>query len=740
MRHEKRFKIRKSPLVQLDFWRVILDESQMIESTGSSPAEMALKLRTQHRWCVTGTPVQRGVGDLYGLFRFLRASPLDDWTYFRNGVLSPLATRDKKSLQVFLHLFKKLFWRNTKALVRAEMRLPPQTEVVYQLTHSAQEADYYSRIEKGCRSHHPSMDEIIKLRQACVHPQLGAHGVRGDQHGQPMDMAAVLEMTLKEARLEQMSAERDVCRARCVLASFGELGAAVQQYQATIGDLKLLENDSRATNKMVKDDDVAEKSLLQMQQADASFAPQLIGRSVTDGTVVRYDSERIEWTVRFQATLVEQDLKWEDLRQVLLRGIKAGDATDLDGEHRAVLLLGAHVAYKMVELTDSDTQEARLSAIEKELIVNFKSAVASRVKRLAKQSPAVTAAVSLEVQGMPVSAWLQRLGWPAGDERTVVRASSHSALGHLTQAVNVLSSVSPSSWTKLEGTCGLLARAKLAEVIYEATEAFEAIGIEELSFREREQRNSEQVEKALRQFMGCSAFFDAHAKDHGSDDAVFAEAAIEFELEKLSTLKVQAGAAATGGGNSLAQVGTKLSKLLAKSSAVPLGEHTVFSKPGITQALVVRYLPAVGATLRVAVGKLLETVVARSRAVEAMGPPNAVESWSTGSLDRLVAQQNKFGEALEECQSLTKELETVLCGDCNMGCNGASSCVCSSKRALANSISVCRGLLAKRAAKLELAGVLDPQSTQSSRSKDTSHLPQPLTRGTFLTVDFLHLQ
>ena len=45
LRQDKRYKAHASPLMQLGFWRVILDESQMIESVGSSPAEMALRLQ-----------------------------------------------------------------------------------------------------------------------------------------------------------------------------------------------------------------------------------------------------------------------------------------------------------------------------------------------------------------------------------------------------------------------------------------------------------------------------------------------------------------------------------------------------------------------------------------------------------------------------------------------------------------------------------------------------------------------
>ncbi|MDR2134504.1 MAG: DEAD/DEAH box helicase [Treponema sp.] len=55
----------------IEFFYVILDESQNIKNLGSQTAAAALSLRAERRLALSGTPVENNLGELYSLFRFL---------------------------------------------------------------------------------------------------------------------------------------------------------------------------------------------------------------------------------------------------------------------------------------------------------------------------------------------------------------------------------------------------------------------------------------------------------------------------------------------------------------------------------------------------------------------------------------------------------------------------------------------------------------------------------------------
>ncbi|KAJ3000163.1 hypothetical protein HDV02_000446 [Globomyces sp. JEL0801] len=127
---------RTSPLIGVTWWRVILDESQMIESNSSNVSEMAKSLPRIHAWAVTGTPTPKTgkLEDMHGLFRFLKIPSFSNsLQQFPNSLL-------QKTLEVFVH-------RTMKDGVKDQLVLPKQSQVVIYLNFSTVEYQYYSDLK-----------------------------------------------------------------------------------------------------------------------------------------------------------------------------------------------------------------------------------------------------------------------------------------------------------------------------------------------------------------------------------------------------------------------------------------------------------------------------------------------------------------------------------------------------------------------------------------------------------------
>lgn len=75
LRHEKKHQRRRSLLTMIHWWRVCLDEAQMVEGGVSNAAVVARSIPRQNAWAVSGTPLRKNVQDLYGLLLFLRFEP-----------------------------------------------------------------------------------------------------------------------------------------------------------------------------------------------------------------------------------------------------------------------------------------------------------------------------------------------------------------------------------------------------------------------------------------------------------------------------------------------------------------------------------------------------------------------------------------------------------------------------------------------------------------------------------------
>lgn len=61
----------------MDWYRIIMDESHELRSSKTQKFDNAMMLKSEKRWCMTGTPIQTGIGDLYTQLYFTHIPQLN---------------------------------------------------------------------------------------------------------------------------------------------------------------------------------------------------------------------------------------------------------------------------------------------------------------------------------------------------------------------------------------------------------------------------------------------------------------------------------------------------------------------------------------------------------------------------------------------------------------------------------------------------------------------------------------
>ncbi|KAG6384148.1 hypothetical protein SASPL_156051 [Salvia splendens] len=105
------------PLAKVGWYRVVLDEAQTIKNHRTQVARACWGLRAKRRWCLSGTPIQNAIDDLYSYFRFLRHEPYATFKTFCEHLKSPIHRNPTVGYKKLQAVLKTIMLRRTKGKI-----------------------------------------------------------------------------------------------------------------------------------------------------------------------------------------------------------------------------------------------------------------------------------------------------------------------------------------------------------------------------------------------------------------------------------------------------------------------------------------------------------------------------------------------------------------------------------------------------------------------------------------------
>ena len=172
-------------LTRFKYHLLILDEAQTVKNSRSQGAEVVRRIDARHRLCLTGTPLENHLGELWSQFDFLLPGFLGDNNTFAKYWRMPIEKQgDVPRRDLLARRIRPFILRRRKEEVAPE--LPPKTIILRKVELTGGQRDLYEAVRasmdvmvreeiasKGFgRSQIVILDALLKLRQVCCDPRL----------------------------------------------------------------------------------------------------------------------------------------------------------------------------------------------------------------------------------------------------------------------------------------------------------------------------------------------------------------------------------------------------------------------------------------------------------------------------------------------------------------------------------------------------------------------------------------
>ena len=164
---------------------VVLDEAQVIKNPDSKSTKAVCQLDTRHRICLSGTPIENNLQELWSEFAFLMPGLLGDRKGFAKRFRTPIEkNNDAVRRAQLIRRIKPFLLRRTKSQVATD--LPPKHTILRRINLAPAQRELYETIRgtlydkvrekiaelSPARSRIVVLDALLKLRQVCCDPRL----------------------------------------------------------------------------------------------------------------------------------------------------------------------------------------------------------------------------------------------------------------------------------------------------------------------------------------------------------------------------------------------------------------------------------------------------------------------------------------------------------------------------------------------------------------------------------------
>jgi superfamily II DNA or RNA helicase len=168
-----------------DWHIIVLDEAQAIKTPDAKATKAVCQLDARQRLCLSGTPIENNLEELWSQFAFLMPGLLGDRRGFTKRFRTPIEKNGDAIRRIQLaRRIKPFIMRRKKSEVATE--LPPKHTILRRITLAPDQRELYETIrvtmyekvreqvaEKSlAQSRIIVLDALLKLRQACCDPRL----------------------------------------------------------------------------------------------------------------------------------------------------------------------------------------------------------------------------------------------------------------------------------------------------------------------------------------------------------------------------------------------------------------------------------------------------------------------------------------------------------------------------------------------------------------------------------------